>query len=60
VRPGAAPRLRRDRIALVIFTVCYLGVSLSVTNSYYQLMLTLVPIWAVMGLSWNLFSGYSG
>src|SRR6202021_2113477 len=30
------------------------------TNSYYQLMLSLVPIWAVMGLSWNLFSGYSG
>ena len=23
-------------------------------------MLTLVPIWAVMGLSWNLLSGYSG
>ena len=23
-------------------------------------MLTLVPIWAVMGLSWNLISGYSG
>ena len=60
MRPGAAPRLRRDWIALVIVAVAYLGVSLSVTNSYYQLMLTLVPIWAVMGLSWNLFSGYSG
>ena len=23
-------------------------------------MLTLVPIWAVMGLSWNILSGYSG
>jgi ABC-type branched-subunit amino acid transport system ATPase component/ABC-type branched-subunit amino acid transport system permease subunit len=31
-----------------------------VSNSYYQLMLTLVPIWAVMGLSWNLLSGYTG
>jgi branched-chain amino acid transport system permease protein len=60
MRPGAAPRLRRDRIALAIFAAGYLGVSLLVTNSYYQLMLTLVPIWAVMGLSWNLFSGYSG
>ena len=29
-------------------------------NSYYQLMLTLLPIWAVMGLSWNVLSGYSG
>jgi len=60
MRPGAAPRLRRDRVALAIFAAGYLGVSLLVTNSYYQLMLTLVPIWAVMGLSWNLFSGYSG
>jgi ABC-type branched-subunit amino acid transport system permease subunit len=33
---------------------------LVVTNSYYQLMLTLVLIWAVMGLSWNLLSGYTG
>ena len=31
-----------------------------VRNSYYQLMLTLVPIWAVMALSWNMLSGYSG
>jgi len=60
MRPGAAPRLRRDWIALAIGAALYLGVSLFVTNSYYQLMLSLVPIWAVMGLSWNLFSGYSG
>ena len=36
------------------------ALSLSVTNSYYQLMLTLVPVWAVFGLSWNLLSGYTG
>ena len=30
------------------------------TNSYYQLMLTLVPVWAIFGLSWNLLSGYTG
>ena len=35
-------------------------VAFAVTNSYYQLMLTLVPVWASMGLSWNLLSGYSG
>jgi ABC-type branched-subunit amino acid transport system permease subunit len=34
--------------------------SLSVTNSYYQLVMTLVPVWAVFGLSWNLLSGYTG
>ena len=25
-----------------------------------QLMLTLVLVWAIMGVSWNVFSGYSG
>ncbi len=29
-------------------------------NQYYQLMLTLVLVWAIMGVSWNMFSGYSG
>ena len=33
---------------------------LLVTNSYYRLVLTIVPIWAVFGLAWNLLSGYSG
>ena len=60
MRPGAAPRLRRDRLTLAIVVAAYLGISLLVSNSYFQLMMTLVPIWAVMGLSWNLFSGYSG
>ncbi|MSQ49255.1 MAG: ATP-binding cassette domain-containing protein [Betaproteobacteria bacterium] len=33
---------------------------MAVRNSYYQLMMTLVLIWATMGLSWNVLSGYSG
>ena len=37
-----------------------LAVASFVTNSYYQLMLTLVPIWALFGVSWNLLSGYGG
>jgi len=44
----------------ILFTIAYAVVSLSVTNSYYQLVLTLVPVWAVFGLSWNLLSGYTG
>ncbi|MBN8908546.1 MAG: branched-chain amino acid ABC transporter permease, partial [Rhodospirillales bacterium] len=60
MRPGGRPKVRRDLIALGIFTVVYLIVCALVRNSYYQLMLTLVPIWAVMGLSWNVLSGYSG
>jgi len=55
---------RRSLIAslLVIasLAVAWIGLGLIVTNSYYQLMLTLVPIWAVMGLSWNILSGYTG
>ena len=60
MRPGAAVRVRRDAALLAVLACVYLAISAAVTNSYYQLMLTLVPIWAVMGLSWNLLSGYSG
>jgi branched-chain amino acid transport system permease protein len=38
----------------------WLALGMVVHDSYYQLMLTLVPIWAVVGLSWNLLSGYTG
>ncbi|MFZ1104154.1 MAG: branched-chain amino acid ABC transporter ATP-binding protein/permease, partial [Hyphomicrobiaceae bacterium] len=31
-----------------------------VRNSYHQLIMTLVMLWATMGLSWNMLSGYSG
>jgi branched-chain amino acid transport system ATP-binding protein/branched-chain amino acid transport system permease protein len=53
------PRLR-SLIPALVFTIAYAAISLSVTNSYYQLVLTLVPVWAVFGLSWNLLSGYTG
>src|SRR5487761_179075 len=38
----------------------WLALGFFVQDSDYQLMLTLVPIWAVVGLSWNLLSGYTG
>ena len=60
MRAGAGRRLRSGFIALAACAVAYGFLSILVHNSYYQLMLTLVPIWAVMGLSWNLISGYSG
>ena len=47
-------------VAIAAIGATWIGLGLLVTNSYYQLMLTLVPIWAVMGLSWNLLSGYTG
>jgi ABC-type branched-subunit amino acid transport system ATPase component/ABC-type branched-subunit amino acid transport system permease subunit len=60
MRHGAAPRLRRNFIALGVISAAYLALSTVVTNSYYQLIMTLVPIWAVFGVSWNILSGYGG
>jgi ABC-type branched-subunit amino acid transport system ATPase component/ABC-type branched-subunit amino acid transport system permease subunit len=60
MRQGAGVRLRRDGIALAVVSIVYLAISAFVTNSYYQLILTLVPIWAVFGASWNILSGYGG
>ena len=50
----------RSLLPPLLFTIAYAAISLGVTNSYYQLILTLVPVWAVFGLSWNLLSGYTG
>ena len=51
---------RRQLVAIATFAVVYLLLGMAVRNSYYQLMMTLVLIWASMGLSWNVLSGYSG
>src|SRR5436309_493389 len=48
-------------VALIaLISLAWLALGFVVTSSYVQLMLTLVPIWAVMGLSWNMLSGYGG
>ena len=51
---------RRHRWWILAFVALYGAIALLVTNSYQQLIMTVVPVWAVMGLSWNLLSGYSG
>ena len=51
---------QRSIISIAVFAVVYAGISLAITNSYYQLIMTLVLVWAVFGLSWNLLSGYTG
>ena len=53
-------RALRTLLPVIVLAVLYAAVSLTVTNSYYQLILTLVPVWAIFGLSWNLLSGYTG
>jgi ABC-type branched-subunit amino acid transport system ATPase component/ABC-type branched-subunit amino acid transport system permease subunit len=60
MRYGSAPRLKRDLLTLGIVSAVYLAASMFVTNSYYQLIMTLVPIWATFGVSWNILSGYGG
>jgi branched-chain amino acid transport system permease protein len=50
----------RSLVPVFVFAALYGAVSLTITNSYYQLMMTLVLVWAVFGLSWNLLSGYTG
>jgi branched-chain amino acid transport system permease protein len=45
---------------IVAFVGAYALVATFVGNSYYQLIMTVVLVWAVMGLAWNLLSGYSG
>jgi ABC-type branched-subunit amino acid transport system ATPase component/ABC-type branched-subunit amino acid transport system permease subunit len=51
---------RRSIVSIAAFAVIYAAISLTITNSYYQLIMTLVLVWAVFGLSWNLLSGYTG
>ena len=45
-------------IALVVLA----GVALSfaLTERYHHRVLTLVLVWATMGLAWNIISGYAG
>ncbi|HET7885942.1 MAG TPA: branched-chain amino acid ABC transporter ATP-binding protein/permease [Bradyrhizobium sp.] len=52
--------IRRSIVSVMAFALTYAAVSLLITNSYYQLIMTLVLVWAVFGLSWNLLSGYTG
>ena len=43
-----------------VFSAVYLLVAMATRQSYHQLVLTLVVIWATVGVAWNLFSGYCG
>src|SRR5262249_61167641 len=65
-RPRVRTRMMRSGSAtahyagIVLFCGAYFLLGLLVSNSYYQLILTLVLLWATMGLAWNMLSGYSG
>ena len=51
------PKLLRT---IAIVAAAYLAFAWLIDDKYYQLILTIVPIWAMMGIAWNVFSGYSG
>jgi branched-chain amino acid transport system permease protein len=57
---GPRANLRRQGALIAAFVLAYAALTGFVDNSYYQLIMTVVPVWAVMGLAWNLLSGYSG
>jgi branched-chain amino acid transport system permease protein len=50
----------RSLTPFFVFALGYALVALVVTNSYYQLIMTLVLVWASFGLAWNVLSGYTG
>ena len=56
--PAATCAARHCSIAA--FGTAYAVATAFAQNSYYQLIMTVVPVWGVMGLAWNLLSGYSG
>lgn len=47
-------------LPILAFSIPYLVLVLWAPNQYYQSMLTLVCVWATLGISWNILSGYSG
>lgn len=52
--------LRQKYLLTLALAALYLVASAFVENTYFRLILALIPIWACMGVSWNIFSGYSG
>jgi len=54
------PISSRPILLIGLFGLVYAILTAFVQNTYYQLIMAVVPIWAVMGLSWNILSGYSG
>jgi branched-chain amino acid transport system permease protein len=54
------PSGKASLLGIVGVAVVYAAIALSVTNPYYQSVLALVPVWAVLALAWNIISGYGG
>jgi len=55
-----AQKWRSPYLAVAGVAAGYLALAYCVESKYYQLMITLMLLWSVMALSWNMLSGYSG
>lgn len=51
---------RLSYLAMLCFAAAYAVLATLVSDAYYQLILTMVLVWACFGLAWNLLSGYTG
>ena len=49
---------RRDMVVGIAALVAYLAGTFALKNSYYQLIFTLVPIWACLGVDAALYPRY--
>ncbi|MCC6710117.1 MAG: branched-chain amino acid ABC transporter ATP-binding protein/permease [Gammaproteobacteria bacterium] len=47
-------------LLILALLASYLAIAFFVTNTYHQLILTSIPIWATLATGWNVFSGYVG
>ncbi|MET0203591.1 MAG: branched-chain amino acid ABC transporter ATP-binding protein/permease [Casimicrobiaceae bacterium] len=54
------PPLARTLALVAVALAAYVGLAWLIPDRYYQLIFTLILIWAVVGVAFNLFSGYSG
>jgi len=57
---SAGKELRIPLVAIAAVSLGWLALSALIGSTYYLQIMVFVPIWAVMGLSWNLLSGYTG
>ena len=57
---GGTVSTGRAVLLVLAASLVYVVFATFVTNTYYQVILTSIPIWAAFAVAWNIFSGYTG
>src|SRR5207247_1002280 len=60
LRPAAARRLMRRLLPIGLVVLVGVALTFTLAERYHHRVLTLVLVWATMGLAWNIISGYAG